>query len=285
MPRLRLTTQVEGYSAPAITTVELPPAGEAEVRHLPTFFPERLAAVTELTRATLHLTIDDLDAHTEQESTFPIWLLARTSACIGVEDAATGEWIDLSAYFAAWVTPNAPAVTAVLREAAGLHPEGVIVGYQADAAGVEAQVKAVFEALKAEGIVYVNSVLALGATKGEYLQRVRLPRESLAMRSANCLDGTVLMASVLEAASLNPGLALVPGHAFLAWETAEGSGQWDYVETTMIGSHDFAAAQASARATATHYQALRQANGDDPYQFQCLSLAELRAGLGISPME
>jgi hypothetical protein len=77
----------------------------------------------------------------------------------------------------------------------------------------------------------------------------------------------------------------VPGHAFLAWETAEGSGQWDYVETTMIGSHDFAAAQASARATAAHYQALRQANGDDPYQFQCLSLAELRAGLGISPME
>ncbi len=282
--RLRLTTRVEGYSAACASTVELASDQAVEIPHLPTFFPERLAAVTELTRATLHLSIDDLDAHTEQENTFPIWLLARTSAYNGVEDAATGQWVDLSAYFGAWVTPNAPAVMGLLRRAAELHPEGVIVGYQGGVAEIEAQVAAAFAALKAQGIVYVNSVLALGATKGEYLQRVRLPREALLMRSANCLDGTVLLASVLEAASLNPALVLVPGHAFLAWETQDGNGEWDYLETTMIGTHDFAAARAAGRAEAVRWQETRRKSGD-PSHFTLLPLPYLRAELGVSPME
>jgi hypothetical protein len=282
--RLRLTSLVEGYSAHAVDTVELKTDGSVEIRQLPTFFADRLESIREMTRATLHIKIDDLDGKTEQESTFPIWLLARTSAYNGVEDPSNGEWVDLSPYYGAWVTPNAPEVMAVLRRAADLHPEQNIVGYQVDASGVEEQVKALFNALKVEGIVYINSVLSFGATKGEYMQRVRLPRESLATQSANCIDGTVLMASLLEAASLNPGLVLVPGHAFLAWETQDASGEWDFLETTMIGSHDFAAAHDSGKGTAKHYQSLADHTGDS-YYFTLLSLPELRAQYGIFPME
>jgi hypothetical protein len=237
-----------------------------------------------MTRATLHIKIDDLDGKTEQESTFPIWLLARTSAYNGVEDPSSGEWVDLSPYFGAWVTPNAPDVMQVLRRAADLHPERTIVGYQVDASGVKEQVRAIFNALKTEGIVYINSVLSLGATKGEYMQRVRLPRESLATKSANCIDGTVLMASLLEAASLNPGLVLVPGHAFLAWQPQDGSDEWDFLETTMIGSHDFDAAYDSGKGSAKHYRTLKEHTGDE-YYFCLLSLPALRAQYGITPME
>ena len=55
------------------------------------------------------------------------------------------------------------------------------------------------------------------------------------------------MASLLEAASLQPAIVLVPGHAFVAWETWEGTDEWDYLETTMIASHDFEAARQRAR--------------------------------------
>ena len=98
--RLRLTTFVEGYSAKAIDTVELHYDESFEIRHLPTFFPRRLRDVTELTRATLHVRVDDLDGATEQHSTFPIWLLARTSAYLGIEDPATGAWLDLAPFLA-----------------------------------------------------------------------------------------------------------------------------------------------------------------------------------------
>jgi hypothetical protein len=282
--RLRLNSFVEGYSAQAVDTVELLPDQSVEIRQLPTFFPDRIRPVTELTRATLHIRIDDLDGKTEQQSSFPIWLLARTSAYNGVEDPLTGEWIDLSVFYAAWVTPNAPEVMQVLRRAADLHPDRKIVGYQADPDGIKEQVKTIFDALKAEDILYVNSVLSFGATRGEYTQRVRLPRESIANRSANCLDGTVLVASVLEAASLNPGIVLVPGHAFVAWETQDGNGQWDYLETTMIGSHEFEVAHESGQRQARQQKALFD-QIQDPYYFQLLPIPDLRARYGITPME
>jgi hypothetical protein len=282
--RLRLTSFVEGYSAQAIDTVELSYGDSIEVYQLPTFFPDRIACISELTRATLHIRIDDLDGSTEQHNTFPIWLLSRTSAYRGVADPATGSWIDLLPFLAAWVTPNAPAVMQLLREAAQRHPNQRIVGYQVDASGVEAQVKAIFEAVKTRGIVYVNSCLSFGATPGEYTQRVRLPRESIEHKSANCIDGTVLMASLLEAATLNPGLVLVPGHALLAWETQDGDDQWEYLETTMIGTHDFQAAHSAGQTMAGHQQALA-AQLKDPQRFRLLPLPDLRVRQGITPME
>lgn len=279
--RLRLTSFVEGYSAHAVDTVEIAPGQQAEISHLPTFFPDRLASLSEVCRASLHIQIDDLDGKLEQERTFPIWMLARTSALLHVPDPATGLPRDLMPYLAAWVTPSVPAVFALLRQAAASLTDGTVASYQMDAAGVQAQVKAIYDALKGAGITYVNSVLCFGAIPGVLAQRIRLPTESLTQRSANCMDGTVLLASVLEAASLHPALVLIPGHAFLGWETSEGSGQWDYLETTLLGSQDFAQAQAEGRALAAMYedQAILR-----PAMFSRLSLRALRAR-GIWPME
>lgn len=283
--RLRLISYVDGYSSQAVDTVELVGKNsEATVDQLPTFFPDRLNKVNELTRATLHIQIDDLDKKTERQSTFPIWLLARTSAYNGVEDPATGEWVDLSYYYAAWVTPNDLEVMRLLRRAAELHPEKQMAGYQVDEAGVEEQVRAIYTALKEEQITYIHSTINFGAGKGEGMQRVRLPRESLANKSANCIDGTVLMASVLEASSLNPAFVFVPGHAFLGWEKGEGSDEWDYVETTMIGTDDFDAAVKSGRKQAKEQQKAF-AKSKDPNDYTFFSLAELRATRGITPME
>ena len=105
-----------------------------------------------------------------------------------------------------------------------------MASYQTDAPGVQAQVAAIHKALRESSLTYVNSVLYFGVVPGVVGQRVRLPREALAVRSANCIDGVVLLlASLLEAASLHPALVLVPGHAFLAWETRERSDDWDYL--------------------------------------------------------
>jgi hypothetical protein len=85
----------------------------------------------------------------------------------------------------------------------------------------------------------VNSIIDYGVPEGYHTQRTRLPRQSLRSKSANCMDGAVLMASLLEGASLNASLVLVPGHAFVAWETWDGSGKWQCLETTMMGEGVF----------------------------------------------
>ncbi|HNN91728.1 MAG TPA: hypothetical protein PKI03_05650 [Pseudomonadota bacterium] len=300
--RVRITTYVEGYSAQAIDTLDVPPDGEGvergapspasaqepgvEVHHLPTFFPERLATITEICRATLQLRIEELDGPGDRERillhrTFAIWLLPRTSALLFVPDPATGTKRDLTRYLAAWVTPNAPGIPDLLRRAASHVPGGSVASYQTDAPGVQAQVAAIYKALREASLTYVNSVLYFGVVPGVVGQRVRLPREALAVRSANCIDGVVLLASLLEAASLHPALVLVPGHAFLAWETRERSDDWDYLETTLLGSEPFERAQAQGRTLAKKYQALLP---DNPKAFSRLPLRLLRAQ-GIWPME
>jgi hypothetical protein len=146
----------------------------------------------------------------------------------------------------------------------------------------------VFDALKAEKLTYINSLVSLGVATDTVMQRVRLPREALEYRSANCIDGTVLTASVLEFASLNPGIVLVPGHAFLAWQPSrtpeEGKDEWDYLETTMIGSADFDSANVRGRMLAFEYRKLAQETGR-PGDFYLLSLQEARTTYGIQPME
>ena len=248
--RVRITSFVEGYSARAVATVELEEQDEYEFQQLPTFFPAAVEQVKELTRATLNVLVEDLDGQVELHKTHPIWLLARTTVVLQVKDPKTGTRRDMSPYLGAFVTPNAPGVMRFLRHVVEHHPEKRLIGYQQADTAVLPQVKAVFDALKEKAdIKYVNSVINFNPEEGATSQRLRLPEESLQNRKANCLDGTVLFASLLEAISLNPALVIVPGHAFLAWESWPQSNSWYYLETTMIGSHTFEEACASAEAT------------------------------------
>ncbi|MCB0025605.1 MAG: hypothetical protein KDD91_21375, partial [Caldilinea sp.] len=256
MRRVRVTARVEGYSADAVATVELDRNGEGvrkKVKLLPTLFPQATDPVHELTRATVTVLVEELiyagensakigtAVRIENHDSLPIWMLARNSAPLAVRDPQSGAWVDLTRYFGAFVTPNRPEVMAFLRKAAAHHPQKRLAGYQSD---VTAQARAIFDALKEDAdITYVNSLIAFNPDESARGQRVRLPRESLAERQANCIDGTLLFASLLEAASLHPAIVVVPGHAFVAWERSADSGRWAYLETTMIGTNTFAEAQ------------------------------------------
>jgi hypothetical protein len=170
-----------------------------------------------------------------------------------------------------------------LREVAALHPQRVLSGCQVDSDDVAAQVKAAFEALGRRNLRYVNSLVAFGYEEGTSGQRVRLPRQSLAEGQANCVDSTVLMASLLEAMSLSPALVLVPGHALLAWETWNGNGIWRFLETTMIGEAPFEAACKAGEERAAAYRG--QPGEEDDEAFRLLPVRRLRTRHRVFPME
>lgn len=292
--RLRFTTFVDGYSAHAVDILEVPAGERCALNHLPAFFLDKTRSVTEICRAALHIQVQDLapSGQPELHRTIPLWLLARTSAYLSILDPESGAPLDLSPYLGAWVTPNQPEVHRVLRQAVEHVPGRMMSGYQVDAQGVEAQVGAIYKTLAALDISYVNSVLTMGAVPGLLMQRVRLPRQSIEDRAANCLDATVLMASLLEAASLHPALVLIQGHSLLAWQTTDKDDSWDYVETTQLGHTPFAQAQALGRLTAERYEprsvlaggGTGHAAGQGRFMFRRLPLLELRRQC-ILPME
>ncbi len=299
--RLCVTAYIEGLSARAIKTLELKRGNARQpltVNLLPSLLPEQGRRITEIQRATLHVIVEifgstmNSETHTdawsslvESHDTHSLILLSRNSGFNAVEDPATGIRRDLTRYYGAWVTPHVEAVQAVVRRAADRVPDRRIAGYQGspNPETTAAQVRALFETLKDMGICYVDSVIDFGAGPGQFTQRTRLPRESLRHKSANCIDGTVLMASLLEAASLQPALVLVPGHAFVAWETWEGSDDWAYLETTMTASHDFEAAQQRAHTLFDRFSAEDLPSEDGPL-LRVLKLNDLRAQ-GVWPME
>jgi len=257
--RVRISSYVEGYSAVAVSTVELRRGANAvSVSQLPTFFPAKLDTVQELTRASLNVTVEHLDdSKLELQTTANIWLLPRTAAVLEMKDPSTGKWKDLYRYLTAYVTPNAPEVMSFLTDAKKHAPGGSFVGYQPPKAGVTDQVKAIYDALKSRGTSYVNSLTAFANPEALTSQRVRLPSESLKDTNANCIDGVVLFASLLEAISLNPALMLVSGHAFLGWRSWP-DGDWKYLETTLIGSGSFDEACAKGEEIARQFGSLAQ---------------------------
>jgi hypothetical protein len=278
--RVRVSSWIEGLSAETVRTVEIKRGQSSPtIKLLPLLFPERVKLVTETQRATLHLQVDDLDGKLESHDTFPIVLLARTSGLNAATDPATGSPKNLTHYYAAWVTPHAERIQERIRRAAALHPAKALSGYiHGGAERVREQVRALFQALRECDIAYINSVIDFGALAGTVTQRARLPWESLAQKSANCLDGSLLFASLLEGASLSPALLLVPGHALVGWESDDGRGDWQFLESTMLGTHDFDAACASGQKQYDQVQEFY------PESFHLHRIADLRSR-GIWPME
>jgi hypothetical protein len=283
--RIRVRSFIEGYSAQAVESAELEADETKTFNLLPTLFRDRVAHVTELTAATLHVRIEDIEGTLEMHRSMPVMLLSRNYVPMLVRHAVTGDWIDLSRYLGAFVTPNAQEVVDFLRTVAGHHPRGRLVGYprKNPEKEAESQVRAVFEALRGTETTYVHSITAFNPEVGTHGQRVRLPREALTSRQANCIDGTLLVASLLEAMSMAPAIVVVPYHAFVGWEKAPGSNEWDYLETTLIGStRTFEQACEYARKNAAKHEELA---ARDRLAFRRWSIADLRTKYGITPLE
>jgi hypothetical protein len=253
---LRIQADIKGYSDPTIATPHVAQGQQADINLLPQLRQQAVAKLNDMRPVTLHVKVEQTTPTPNllYEQTHTIRLHACDTALIAVR-AKDGSIVDLSDYLAAWVTPRSSMIEQLLRQAADHHPNKSFVGYQGVGSlaqrsdVVRAQAQAIFTALKQEAnLTYINSTLNMGKQPGQVTQRVRLPNESLtAGGSANCMDGTVLFASLLELASLDPILVIVLGHAFVGWRIWRGEDQYEFLETTMIGSSDFASAQQRGR--------------------------------------
>jgi len=147
--------------------------------------------------------------------------------------------INLSFLFAAYVNENHPRVQEILKEALGCRLVEKFDGYQSgDPKHVVMQVFSIWNALQRRGIKYSN---VASTTPGDkvFSQSVRFLDESIDANQANCVDGTVLMASVLRKIGIDSHLVLVPGHCFLAFDLVpESAALPTGLETTMLGRNE-----------------------------------------------
>jgi hypothetical protein len=248
--RNRIAVEVPGWSDREIQVAEIA-AGEMHTyQFAPSFLP-RLYHNHEITAATAVVTVSG-GGQELYSTTVPVRLRS-------VEDMYWGHDFENAPYIAAWITPHDERVERVLARAKEFMPGRRLPGYEDDKSeavqeqSTVAQARAIFRALQEQGVSYVKSSLTLGAHQ-DWSERVRLPRESLARNSANCIDGALLYASLFENLGMDSVIALVPGHAYVGVRLTAGSDRFLYLETAYTGRSSFEAAMNAAQHNLARYR-------------------------------
>ena len=144
---------------------------------------------------------------------------------------------DVRFMFAAYVNEQHPFVEKVLREALDTGIVDSFSGYQSgELEDVYGQVYALWKALSKRDVRYSNITATAASSEKVYSQHVRLIDESINNAQANCVDGSVLFASLLRKVGIEPYLVLIPGHCYVAFQVDKEGKEIAALETTLIGA-------------------------------------------------
>ena len=200
-----------GYQTPVMSTV----SAERTIR-IKNFElrldADKMAVLTERVNTTFTLSIV-ADAASEESrkevfrQEYPIELMAY--------DQWLGTTV-LPQSLVSFVTPDTPAVRQLIVKAAqklkDLSGSSSFTEYQSGNPNeVVRQVAAIFATLHEEGIVYRS----MPASYEQIGQRITLPEQVLSGKLGNCVELSLLFASVLEGVGINSGIILENGHAYL----------------------------------------------------------------------
>lgn len=196
----------------------------------------RLAAITQPLTAEVVFRVF-VDGALDREERSPIRVRSITDAPLAA-CYADRSCQDFSAYMTAFVNENHPAIDSVLRAALDI-PAMPVKSWSGTQAGHEQalrQVWALWYLFQRSKVTY-SSITAVSDERQDLAsQTVRPVSQTLRTSQANCIDGTVLFASILRKIGIEPAIVLVPGHAFLAFYTDPNNQSPVFLETTMINA-------------------------------------------------
>ena len=142
-------------------------------------------------------------------------------------------------FFAAYVNEENPMIDQLLREALNTRIVNRFLGYQSKAKGVvDKQVYALWNILQKRKFRYSSVSNTSLSSNVVFSQRVRTFDDALDSSQINCVDGSVLFASLLRSINIDPILVRTPGHMFVGYYTDNSHKDMNFLETTMIGDVD-----------------------------------------------
>ena len=172
----------------------------------------KVASITEKTLTTFNVKITGNFLTEEKHTLF--------SKDYEIDIMPYDQWLGTSILpqcLASFVLPNHPAINNIVIKAATklkeISQSSAFTEYQSGNTNeVRKQVAAIYGALHSENIVY-RSMPASYEIVG---QRITLPNQVLSSKVGNCIELTLLFASILESVGINSGIVIQKGHAYLA---------------------------------------------------------------------
>lgn len=224
-------SQVQLRTVNATTTLQ-------SVGILPSLIPQNFRKLTFEDHTSLRVQVTDNSKKLYYLSDIPLVLHSRWAM----------QWTAANRLnIAAWVTPNDPAIGALVLKAAGHLPleappvPNAMIGYsKANAKQVIAQVDAIYDALRVDykirylqaSVPYSGPGDASAAT-----QNIKLPAEVLQQRSGMCIELTLLLASAVEHIGLHAEIVIIPGHAFLGVSVTPDDKHFEYWDAVQVNNN------------------------------------------------
>ncbi|MFI5105107.1 MAG: hypothetical protein ACHP79_09315, partial [Terriglobales bacterium] len=242
--RQRVAVKIVGWSDQEIQIADVGAGATQTLIFAPAFLP-RFYQNREIIAATAQVSVSDMAGRSGYEGTMPVRL--RSS-----QDMYWGSGFKYARFIASWVTPHDARVEAILAQAKEYTPDRRLPGYEPwKNPGQQEQetyreARAIFMALKHQGLSYVNSSGTLGDHKN-LSERVRMPRVSLSQSSANCIDAAVMYAALFENLGMDAAVVIVPGHAYAGVRVASGPRKYLWIDVALTGRSTFEQAVASAQ--------------------------------------
>jgi hypothetical protein len=145
--------------------------------------------------------------------------------------------LDTSFVIASYVNEQHPFIDKLLREALDIGIVSSFTGYQSgNEEQVLLQVYAIWDLLVARDVRYSSITKTAAESEIILSQNVRLLEDTINNQQANCVDGSVLLASILRKIGIEARLILVPGHCYIGFYLDREHNKLVALETTLLGS-------------------------------------------------
>ncbi len=233
--KVKVSIACDGYMEPSEWNGVLATAGETYVINPKVRYRfEQLSKCVQATPATMTFRVKLDDSAVEEIATTVTF---RSVNDCPIKVAIGDEVIDTKFTVAAYVNEQHPFVDKLLREALDLGVVDKFDGYQSgQPEDVVRQVYALWDLLVARDVRYSSITATAGASSMIASQHIRMLEETLNNSQANCVDGSVLMVSMLRKIGINAALVLQPGHCYIAF-AADEKGEITFgLETTLVGA-------------------------------------------------
>lgn len=235
--QVRVEIQIEGWTEKSVLEATLPEAGKRyKLAPIIRYDFTRLMEINQSIPANVLYSVrmDETDLGQEVLS---IRVRSVNDVPIATRESTLGGERDLTFLFAAYVNESHPIVQEILQEALQWKAVNSFAGYQVDPEGVRMQVFAIWNVLQRRHVRYSSTTTTSAESpSGQVLsQSVRFLDQSFDSQQANCVDGSVLFASVLYKIGIEPVLVLMPGHMFVGYWMDKSRKLIELLETTAIG--------------------------------------------------
>jgi len=254
--RLRVETEILDFTEKAVKVIFLHGINNKRNQKARTMLTQcprlkrgLLEQLTKPEKAMMHCKVMNEDTkEVYYEETINVDLLPNDEILWELKDIRSNAKYGMHEFVCSWITPrdSEGLVEKIRTEAALKRPSRSFGdGDFNDLSVIESHVRAVYEYLSEYGLVYVSQPFS--ATPSMQGQRIVLPEVVLKNKAGNCIDLTVLFASILEGVGLYSLIFLTEDHAFIGWGNKNRPNEILFLETTAIGQLDFDGAKEAGK--------------------------------------